>query len=185
MAGHAGENDRQPGRARDRGHDADRQVLAFEHRPLLDMQFDIAMQFAPAPGRRADMIGIEPELRQRLAHGEAGFVFGIQRGYIEGAGDGAAAEQGRGEPHAFLIGETDDFDRKRQATPASVQIRHAGNRGDHPERPIPLAGVAHGVVMRSQHQARQARTIALVTAANIADRIEMRAHSGLAHPGQQ
>src|ERR1700742_3264045 len=39
--------------------------------------------------------------------------------------------------------------------------------------------------MRSQHQTRQARTLAFVTTANIADRVEMRGHAGLAHPLQQ
>ena len=34
----------------------------FQHRPLLDVQFDIGMQFAARPRRRADMIGIEAEL---------------------------------------------------------------------------------------------------------------------------
>ena len=52
------------------------------------------------------------------------------------------------------------------------------------ERAVPFAGVAHGVVMRAQHQARQAGPIAFVTAADIADRVEMRAHAGLAHPGE-
>src|SRR6185437_8195290 len=54
---------------------------------------------------------------------------------------------------------------------------------DDAERPVPFAGIAHGVVMRSQHQARQARAISLIPAADIADGIEMRAHTGLAHPG--
>ena len=50
------------------------------------------------------------------------------------------------------------------------------------ERAVPFAGIAHGVVMRSQHQARQAGPLAFVTAADIADGIEMRGHAGLAHP---
>ena len=38
--------------------------------------------------------------------------------------------------------------------------------------------------MRSQHQARQARPLAFVTAADVADGVEMRGHAGLAHPAQ-
>jgi len=38
--------------------------------------------------------------------------------------------------------------------------------------------------MRAQHQARRARSLAFVTAADISDRVEMRAHSGIAHPAQ-
>jgi hypothetical protein len=63
MAGHPGQVRRQPRRSGDRGDDADRQVFGFQHRPLLDVQFDIGQQFAGRPRRRADMIGIQPELR--------------------------------------------------------------------------------------------------------------------------
>jgi hypothetical protein len=42
----------------------------FQHRPLLDMQFDIGMQSRrDAPPRR--YVRVEPELHHRLAHGEA------------------------------------------------------------------------------------------------------------------
>jgi hypothetical protein len=65
-----------------------------------------------------------------------------------------------------------------------VQIGDAGDRSDYPQRAIPFAGVANRIVMRAQHQARQARTLALVTAADIADRIEMGLHTRVAHPVQ-
>jgi hypothetical protein len=39
--------------------------------------------------------------------------------------------------------------------------------------------------MRPEHQARQARAIALVAATDIADGIEMHNHPGIAHPAQQ
>ena len=68
MAGHAGEICRQPRGAGYRRHHADGKVLLLQHRPLLDVQFDIGMQFATRPRRRTDMIGIEPELLHRLAH---------------------------------------------------------------------------------------------------------------------
>src|SRR5258708_7696182 len=87
-------------------------------------------------------------------------------------------------PPPLLSGEPDALERKRQPPPAPVQVRDAGNRRDQSERAVPFAGVAHGVVMRTQHQAWQARTLALVAAADIADRVEMRAHASLDHPGQ-
>src|SRR5713101_4743493 len=59
-----------------------------------------------------------------------------------------------------------------------------GNRRSQPERTVPFAGVADGVVMRAQHQARRARNLAFVAAADVSDRVEMRAHSGVAHPAQ-
>ncbi len=63
-----------------------------------------------------------------------------------------------------------------------MEIGDAGNRRDQPERAIPFAGVANRIVVRSQHQAWQPGTIALVSAADIADRVEMRAHPGRPHP---
>ncbi len=38
--------------------------------------------------------------------------------------------------------------------------------------------------MRAQHQAWQARNLAFIPAADISNRVEMRAHSGLDHPAQ-
>ena len=90
-----------------------------------------------------------------------------------------------GKPHALLVGKANDFDRERQPHAPPVQVGDAGNRRDHPERPVPFAGVAHGVVMRAQHQARQPRPLALVAAADIADGVEMRGHAGVSHPRHQ
>ena len=121
MAGHAGEARREPRRARDRGDDADRQIVAFQHRPLLDVQFDIGQQFAAHPRRRTDMIGIEAELHQRIAHGDAGLVLGTEHALVEGAGDRAAAQQRGGEAHALLVGKTGHLDGERQPPPAPVR----------------------------------------------------------------
>ena len=130
------------------------------------------------------MIGVEAELHQRIAHGDAVTVACVEHALVEGAGHRAAAEQRRGEAHPLLVGKADDFDRERQALAAAVEIGDAGDRRDHAQRPVPFAGVAHGVVVRAEHQARQARPLAFVAAADIADRVEMRTHAGVAHPAQ-
>ena len=166
-------------------HHADGKALLLQHRPLLDMQFDIGMQLAARPRCRAEMVGIEPELHHRLAHGESISIARIEHAFVKGAGDRPAAEQRGGKPHALLVGETDDLDRKGQPHAAPVQIGDAGDRRDHAERSVPFAGVAHGVVMRTQHQAGQPRTFALITAADIADGVEMRGHAGISHPRHQ
>ena len=41
----------------------------------------------------------------------------FEHALVERAGDGAAAEQRRGEAHALLVGEADDLDRERQPPP--------------------------------------------------------------------
>ena len=184
VTGHAGEVRRQPRGAGYCRHHADGKVLLLQHRPLLDMQFDIGMQLAAGPRRRADMLGVEPELHHGLAHGESVSIARVEHAFVKGAGDRPAAEQRGGKPDALLVGETDDLDRKGQPYAPPVQIGDAGNRGDHAERTVPFAGVAHGVVMRSQHQAGQPGTFALIAAADIADGVEMHGHSGILHPGQ-
>ena len=184
VPGHAGQPRRHPCRARNRGDDADGKVFGFQHRPLLDMQFEIGEQFAAGTRGGADMIGIEAEVLQRLAHGNAVGIAHPQHALVKGAGDRAAAEQRGGEADALLVGKAGDLDRERQPLAAPVQVRDAGDRGDEAERPIPFAGVTHGIVMRAEHQAWQAGRSALVAAADIADGIEMRVHAGFAHPGQ-
>ncbi len=112
------------------------------------MQFDIAVQLASGPRGSANPAGIETELRQRLAHRDSLAVLGAKYAFIESAGNGATAKQGRCEPNAFLIGKADDLDGEGQSLPALVHGSNAGNRRDQPQRPIPFAGIAHGVVMR-------------------------------------
>jgi hypothetical protein len=106
----------------------------------------------------------------------------IERALDKRARDRPAAEQRRGEAHALLIGKADHFNREWQPLPALVEIGDAGDRGEQSERAVPFAGVANGVVMRAQHQARQTRTIAFIAAADIADGVEMRGHAGVPHP---
>ena len=151
---------------------------------LLDVQLDIGQQFAARARGGADMIGIEAEFRQRIAHRHAGSVPRAERAFVERAGDRTAAQQSGRETNPLLIGKARHLDRERQSLPAPVQIGDAGDRGEQSERAVPFAGVAHRVVMRAQHQARQAGPVAFVAAGDIADGIEMRGHAGLANPGQ-
>lgn len=103
---------------------------------------------------------------------------------VEGAGHRPAAEQGGGEAHTLLVRKAHNLDREWQPLATPVQISDAGDRRDDAERTVPFAGVAHRIVMRADHQARQVRPLALVAAADIADGVEMRAHPGLTHPRQ-
>ena len=52
---------------------------------------------------------------------------------IEAAGDGAAAQQGTGEPHPLFVAEGEDFQGEGQAFAAFMKRRHAGDRGDDAE----------------------------------------------------
>ena len=68
--------------------------------------------------------------------------------------------------------------------PRAFSACDAFDRGDDAQHAVVLAGVAHGVEMRAQHQARRAGRLRLVAADAIADRIEPRRHAGVAHPAQ-
>jgi hypothetical protein len=124
-----------------------RKLLRFKHGPLLDMQFEIGEQFAGRARCGADVIGIEAEGDHRLAHRDTRFVAATEHTLDKSPGHRAAAEQRRGEAHALLVGEGGDLDGEWQTKAATVEIANAGNRRDDPERSVPAAGIAHGVVM--------------------------------------
>ena len=130
------------------------------------------------------MAGVETKFDQRLAQRDSGRVLCTKRALVEGTGNGAAAQQRGSEPDALFVGEADHFDCERQTPSSFRELGDAGNRRDQPERAIPFSGIAHRIVMRPQHQARQVRPIAFIAAADVADRIEMRGHSGRSHPGE-
>src|SRR6185312_1544386 len=58
------------------------------------------------------------------------------------------------------------------------------DRRHHTQHAVVLPRVAHGVEMRTEHQAWPATLGRLVAADAIADRIEARLHAGLAHPAE-
>ena len=184
VPGHAGQPRGKPCRTSDRADHTDGQVLSFQHRPLLDVQFEIGKQLAPRPRRRADMIGVEAERDERIAHRHALAVARVQNSLVERAGHRTAAEERRSETDPLFISKADDLDRERQALAVAVEVCDAGDGRDHAERPVPFAGIAHRVVMRAEHQTGRTRLLALIAAADIADRIKMRIHAGLAHPAQ-
>src|SRR6185437_6472574 len=114
-----------------------------------------------APRDHADPGGIETERGQRLAQCDAVGVLAVERGFVERAGDRAAAEQGRLKAHALLIAEANDFDGKWQALATFVQRANAGDRGQDAEDAVILAGVPDRVEMGAKEQRRKTRLRAL------------------------
>jgi hypothetical protein len=159
-------------------HHADRQARGFEHRTLLDMQFRIGQHLCRAVRCGRVLRRIELELRQCLAHRHAIRIgLGEQRG-IERSRDGAAAEQRRSKAHALLIAKADYLDGERQSRAGRVERSDAFDRAQHAEHAVVLAGVAHGVEVRPQHEARQPRPRAFVAANAIAHGVDVRGHPG-------
>ena len=71
-----------------------------------------------------------------------------------------------------------------QAQAGSGDVVDALDRGDDAERAVPFAGIAHGVVMRADHHAREAGDLPLIAADDIADLVHARVEPRLAHPAQ-
>ena len=131
------------------------------------------------------MVGIKAECHHRLAHRNAGAVARIEHARDRNVPATArlpSSVEAKRTPSSSANPTTSIA--KGNRLPAAVEIGDAGDRGDHAERAVLFAGVAHGVEMRAEHQTRQAGPVAFVAAADIADRVEMRGHAGLAHPGQ-
>ncbi len=140
-----------------------------------------------SPGRRATApirAGSSPKPRKRIAHRDSGSIDRIEQCMVEGSRHRPAAEQRRAEAHALLVAEPDDLDGERQAYPAGMERTHAFDRRDHAEHAVVLAGVAHRVEVRTEHEAREFGTLALVAARAVADGIHACRHAGVAHPGQ-
>src|SRR3954463_2898266 len=184
MPGGATQASAQAREAVDRSDHADRQSLGFQHRSLLDVHLYIGEQAALRATELQAALRIETELAERLAHRSSGRVARLERPGIEPAGECAAAEHRRAEAHAFLVAKADHLERKRQPAPGTREGTDAFDRRDHAEHAVVAAGVAHGVEVRAEDEARCAARAAVIAADGIADRIERRAHAGFAHPAE-
>ena len=75
----------------DARHHPDRQRLGLEHRPLLDMGFEIGQDFARAPDRLVRPPRVEPEVRQGLRQGHPILVGQGQGALIDAVDQSSAA----------------------------------------------------------------------------------------------
>ena len=71
---------------------------------------------------------------------------------VEAAGDRAAADIGRGEPHALLLGKRDHLEVERQPAAGAMQMLDRHQRRQNAEPAVVFAGIAHGVVVRADDQ---------------------------------
>ncbi len=132
--------------------DADMQLLAIQHRPLLDVQFDERVQAVGAP------------LRVQSVHGvEAVFCHGVDQTHpgeiarrMQAVGRQLAAD-GLGADHvaeaALFIGEGNRFERETQRNLLLLHATQALQPGQHAQRTIQVAGTRYRVQMRAGHDA--------------------------------
>ncbi len=70
-----------------------------------------------------------------------------------------------------------------QTAPLAVQGADAGDGCDDAQHAVIAAGIADGIEMGAEDERRQARRRALIAPDDIADRVHMHGHAGIAHPG--
>ncbi len=182
VAGLARDAGRDPLDRGDRGHDAKWLVRAFEHRPLLDVKFDVAQHRLAPPGDGGNRRGVEPEGGHRLAHGDAGLVAALQRCHVEGAGDGTRAGEGHRKAHAFLVAECDHLDGEGQLVAETPQLLDHREAREHAEIAVIFAGIAHRIDMRGDDQRRQTRLTSFQPPDDVANRIDGGREPGLREP---
>ena len=152
MAGHATDRDPKACRSGNRGDDPERQAALQQHRPLLDVNFEItAQRFRPAR-QRADRRQIGSLVLQERRQTDAVGVATLQYRRVETAGDGGAAEIGRGKSHAFLLGKADHIEMEGQVSSGMAQMLGDDEPGQDTEASVEPAGIDHGIVVRADDQ---------------------------------
>ncbi len=148
------------------------------------MQLDVGQHLAFLSRYLGNSCRIETELPQRFGDRRTGGIACVECRNVQRAAHRAAAEHGGAEAHAFLIAKAQHLDGEGQALARSRQRGDAFDAGNHAEHAVVAAGVAHGVEVGAEHQARQPGAYALVAPGDVADRIERRLHAGFAHPAE-
>ena len=140
---------------------------------------------AVASVKAAPCVRVAPKIDHRLPHADAVCIGTLKPGRIELADHRAAANQRRREAHALFIAKPDYLQRVRQTLTLTMQLTHAGNCRQDTEQAVVLASVAHAVLMRPGHHHRRERHARLVTANDVAQRIEAGGHASIAHQADQ
>ncbi len=125
------------------------------------MHFQIAEQLVLRPAAPADAVRIAAEGFESVRQRRPVRVRQREPGRVPGAGDGTAAQQGGPEAGTLLVAEPHEVDMERKARPGSVQQRHGLQPQKNAEDTVVLAGIRHGIQVRTEDQAGSAGAIRL------------------------
>src|SRR5499426_3850995 len=89
--------------ARNRGDDAGWTIAVQQHRPLLDMHFEIAHEILRPPREPRNRFGLAADAKQRIREAYAIAIAPLQQRLIKTPRNHAAADIGRAEAHALLL----------------------------------------------------------------------------------
>ena len=155
MGGLAPEGDRMPLDAEGAEHRPQRQIEVEEHRPLLDVEFQVGRGGGEFPPAVLDLLEVDADLGQGGRQGDAGLVDqppGLV--HVEIARAGRRAEQALAEPRPLLVGPVDHAERDRR--PAAMLFGHASHHldaGERVEAAVEPAAVGHRIdVAADEHR---------------------------------
>ena len=143
------------GLARDGVDDSERKAFAFEHRPLFDVELEIA-ECRGIEDSRGQIGGVEAEVADRVGDTCTVAVGQSQRSRVEFAYECETAEEWLGEAHALFLREADDFEVEGQLVqrnPLGYFLRE-GHTQDDAEDSIERTGIRNRVQMRADQQTR-------------------------------
>lgn len=135
--------------AGDGGYRTAGEAEGFEHRPLLDVGFEVTDDGGQL-GWLEEGVRVKAPEAEGLLHGDALGVAELEPSGLEGAGEVAAAEVGGLVAQAFLIGKTDDFEGEGQGV--GLGGFECGQGEEEAEGAVVFAGVAHGVEMGAHEE---------------------------------
>ena len=146
-----------------------RQTQTFQHRALLDVELQIARS-SPARGAlRADRAGIEPEVANRFAYGDAVGIAPVQQCWSSVPVNARLPMNGKAEAHAFFFGKADDFERQAAAAVSTSAMPSTTPR-------MPSNAPAFGTVSRCEPIISRGASGCPVNAAQITRRIDAHPH---------
>ena len=96
---------------------------------------------------------------------------------------GAAADHAEREPGALLVRKGDDLDRVVGLYTTFLHRLHDLDASEHPERPVEVPPVVHGVHVRANEDGRSTGILALPTSKEISDGVLANREAGLLHKG--
>ena len=167
----------------DAGHNAQRQMIFVEHRPLLDMDLNEPQVLCRVPANVGDVIDAQTRVLHGLSHGDALSVGLLQPLRLEVAHQGARPQEGGFVALSFFLGKCHHFNPERQTTLLLRELLHTGHGHKDTQAAVVFAAIANRVVVRSGHEKARAGHGRVVAPHHIAHRVDLHVvKAAVAHP---
>jgi len=139
------------------GDDPDRQAVALEDRPLLDVELEVGDGGVEPRPRPRGRIEVDPVGGERVDQADAVAVLDVvDAARVDRPGRQARPEQGAPEPRALLVGPVDQRDGHGRLTGGGERAQDL-EPTEHPERAVEPAAVGHRVDVAAEDDGPVAR----------------------------